>query len=212
MTAHDGTLRNGLPLVTRAADYAARRHVDQRRKGASREPYVNHLAEVANLLAQHLPEPDPQLLAAAWLHDVLEDTCPTREERERTVAEMEKLFGPAVVRLVLEVTDDRSLPERERKRLQIEATPGKSRQARLLKLADKTSNVLGVALSRPVGWDPARVDDYIRWAQAVAASCRGLNAGLEKTFDMAVSAAHAHLLATDPVFDRLFSDPRSNSK
>ena len=43
---------DGIVLVTRAADFAARMHVGQRRKGAAREPYVNHLAEVAALLAE----------------------------------------------------------------------------------------------------------------------------------------------------------------
>ena len=212
MTATDETLRSGLGLVSRAADYAARRHVKQRRKGASQEPYVNHLAEVVNLLAQSLDEPNPELLAAAWLHDVLEDTWPTPEEYARTKAEIEKQFGPAVLGIVIEVTDDKSLPKEMRKRLQIETTAGKSREARLLKIADKTSNVYAVAVSRPVGWDGPRVVEYVRWAQAVVASCRGLNAELEKAFDVAVSAAHAALLSTDPMFDHLFVNPRSDSR
>ena len=212
MTATDETLRSSLALVSRAADYAARRHVKQRRKGASQEPYVNHLAEVVNLLAQTLEKPNPQLLAAAWLHDVLEDTCPTPEEYARTKAEIEKQFGPVVLGIVLEVTDDKSLPKETRKRLQIATTAGKSREARLLKIADKTSNVYAVAVSRPVGWDGPRVVEYVRWAQAVVASCRGLNAELEKAFDVAVSAAHAALLSTDPMFDRLFANPRSDSR
>jgi (p)ppGpp synthase/HD superfamily hydrolase len=212
MTVTDETLRSSLALVSRAADYAARRHVRQRRKGASQEPYVNHLADVASLLAQCLHEPNPQLLAAAWLHDVLEDTCPTPEEYARTKAEIETQFGPAVLGIVLEVTDDKSLPKEERKRLQIATTAGKSREAGLLKIADKTSNVYAVAVSRPVGWDGPRVADYVRWAQAVVASCRGLNAELEKAFDVAVSAAHAALLSTDPMFDHLFVNPRSDSR
>jgi (p)ppGpp synthase/HD superfamily hydrolase len=170
----------------------------QRRKGADQEPYVNHLAEVAHLLAQTAEEPNPQLLAAAWLHDVLEDTCPTREEYERTRSEIERLFGPAILQLVLEVTDDKSLPRETRKRLQIETTPGKSRDARLLKLADKTSNLFAVAVSPPQGWDVTRLDAYIRWAEEVVASCRGLNAELEKAFDMAAAAARAKILAIDP--------------
>jgi guanosine-3',5'-bis(diphosphate) 3'-pyrophosphohydrolase len=212
MTSSYETLRQDLALVSRAADYAARRHVGQKRKGAKQEPYVNHLAEVANLLAQSLREPNAQLLAAAWLHDVLEDTCPTREEFERAKAEIEKQFGAAVVGLVLEVTDDKSLPRETRKRLQIETTAGKSRDARLLKIADKTSNVFGVAVSRPADWDATRVVEYVRWGQAVVASCRGLNAELEQAFDMAVAAVHASLLATDPTYDHLFPRPRSDSQ
>ncbi len=206
MSSHVADLRSSLALVSRAADYAARRHVAQKRKGAKQEPYINHLAEVAQLLAQTLEEPNPQLLAAAWLHDVLEDTCPTREAYDQTKAEIEKQFGSVVLRLVLEVTDDKSLPKEERKRLQIETTPGKSRAARLLKLADKTSNVLAVAVSPPANWDTARIADYVRWAEAVVASCRGLNTELEKSFDMAAAAARATILATDPLLDRLFSE------
>jgi len=211
MSSHVVDLRSSLALVSRAADYAARRHVRQRRNGASQEPYVNHLADVASLLAQSLHEPNPQLLAAAWLHDVLEDTCPTPEEYARTKAEIERQFGPVVLGIVIEVTDDESLPKEERKRLQIATTAGKSREARLLKIADKTSNVYAVAVSRPVGWDGPRVVEYIRWAQAVVASCRGLNAELEKAFDTSVAAAQAALLSTDPMFDHLFSKPRSDS-
>jgi (p)ppGpp synthase/HD superfamily hydrolase len=198
MSTPDETLRNSLTLVSRAADYAARRHVGQRRKGASQEPYVNHLADVAHLLAQTLEEPNPHLLAAAWLHDVLEDTCPTREEYDRTKVEIETLFGQAVLALVLEVTDDKSLPDEVRKRLQVETTAGKSLNARLLKLADKTSNLFALAVSPPVGWNTARLAAYIRWGEQVVASCRGLNAELERTFDMAAAAARANILAIDP--------------
>ena len=191
-------VKDSLALVSRAADYAARRHVGQRRKGVSQEPYVNHLAEVAHLLAQALVQPRPQLLAAAWLHDTLEDTCPTREDYENARAEIEQLFGPAVLEIVLEVTDDKSLPKAERKRLQVETTARKSPDARLLKLADKTSNLYALALSPPKDWDRERMVAYIRWAEAVVASCRGCNAELERAFDMAAAAARAKVLAVDP--------------
>ena len=129
-----------------------------------------------------------------------------------TKAEIDKLFGPAVLQLVLEVTDDKSLPKEERKRLQIETTSGKSREARLLKIADKTSNVLAVAVNRPVGWDrrasPITSNGPRRWSHRAAA----LNAELEKAFDVATSAARAHILATDPLFDRLFSDSRKRRR
>jgi (p)ppGpp synthase/HD superfamily hydrolase len=206
MRVGDQNLRDALALVSRAADFAARRHVHQRRKGANQEPYVNHLAEVTSLLATTAERPEPQLLAAAWLHDTLEDTCPTKEEFDKVKAEIETQFGAAVLALVLEVTDDKSLPKEVRKRLQIETTAGKSREARLLKLADKTSNLFAMAVSPPAGWDTARIAAYIRWAEDVVASCRGLNAELEKTFDMAAAAARARILATDPDLDRLFSN------
>jgi hypothetical protein len=125
-----------LVKLARAADYAARQHIAQRRKGERAEPYVNHLIEVAALLAEATAGEDVVLLMGGLLHDTLEDTDSTYED-------LEQRFGPEVAALVAEVTDDKSLPKEERKRLQIAKTPGKSRRAKLLKLADKTSNLRG---------------------------------------------------------------------
>jgi (p)ppGpp synthase/HD superfamily hydrolase len=174
--------QEGLVLVARAADFAARMHVSQRRKGAAQEPYLNHLAEVALLLGEATGGTDHVLVAAAWLHDTLEDTEAEREE-------LEALFGREVAAIVADVTDDKSLKKTERKRLQIETAPQKSRQARLLKIADKTSNLRAMAMSPPVGWDLARRQEYVDWALAVVAGCRGLNAELERKFDAAVAEA-----------------------
>jgi (p)ppGpp synthase/HD superfamily hydrolase len=184
MRAASELLRDHVALVTRAADFAARRHVDQCRKGASQEPYINHLAEVACLLAETVEGPDAYLVAAAWLHDTLEDTNTTRDE-------LEKAFGRFVTEIVVEVTDDKSLPKEVRKRLQVENTAGRSVSARLLKIADKTSNLRSIAASPPQGWDCSRITAYIDWAEQVVASCRGLNAELEKAFDLAAAAARA---------------------
>ncbi|MGE0627882.1 MAG: HD domain-containing protein [Hyphomicrobiaceae bacterium] len=172
----------GAVLIARAANYAARMHTSQRRKGIAQEPYLNHLAEVAMLVAEATDGNDPVLVAAAWLHDTLEDTEAEREE-------LEALFGRDVAAIVAEITDDKSLKKAERKRLQIENAPQKSRQARLLKIADKTSNLRALAISPPAGWDAARREEYVAWAEAVVAGCRGLNTELEKTFDAAVVEA-----------------------
>jgi (p)ppGpp synthase/HD superfamily hydrolase len=175
MTASD------IALVTTACDFAARRHVSQRRKGVAGEPYVNHLAEVAMLLAEATGG-DAVLVAAGFLHDTLEDT-------ETTYDEIEARFGADMAVLVGEVTDDKSLPKAERKRRQIEGAPHKSVRARLLKIADKTSNLRALAASPPAGWDIARVADYVDWAEKVVAGCRGLNAALEQAFDAAAVQA-----------------------
>ena len=95
--------------------------------------------------------------------------------------------------LVAEVTDDKSLPKDERKRLQIEKTAGKSRRAKLLKIADKTSNLRSMVNSPPAGWTEARLRDYVVWAEQVVRSCRGLNAALESAFDAAYADAKRHL-------------------
>ena len=174
----------GTRLVTRAAYFAAQRHADQRRKGARQEPYINHLAEVAELLAEATEDDDAGLVAAGFLHDTIEDT-------QTGLEELQTLFGSDVAALVMEVTDDKSLPKLERKRLQIVTAAKKSRRAKLLKLADATSNVRTLAVSPPDGWDTDRVLDYIVWAEQVIGHCRGLNAKLEQAFDAAVSGARA---------------------
>ena len=189
MIRHDAS-ESGILLIAKAADFAARAHVTQRRKGAAQEPYINHLAEVALLLTEATGRADAELIAAGWLHDTLEDTETEREE-------LEARFGAAVAALVAEVTDDKSLPKAQRKRLQIETTPGKSRQARMLKMADKTSNLRALALSPPMGWDLERREEYILWAEAVVAGCRGLNEKLEGVFDDAVRHARAAIGSTE---------------
>src|SRR5258708_29475523 len=120
----------GLRLVSEAADFAARRHTGQQRKGRGNEPYVNHLAEVANLLAAATDGADAELVAAGWLHDTIEDTETTREE-------LEQKFSARVAALVIEVTDDMSLPKNQRRRLQVVDAPTKSPGRKLLKIATK---------------------------------------------------------------------------
>ena len=173
-------------LLTRAADYAARQHIAQRRKGERAEPYINHLTEVAALLAEATGGTDVTLLAGGLLHDTLEDTDATYED-------LTQRFGPEVAALVAEVTDDKSLPKEERKRLQIDKTPSKSRRAKLLKIADKTSNLRSMVSSPPKGWTPERLRDYVGWAEQVVRSCRGLNATLDAGFDQAYADARRHL-------------------
>ncbi len=173
-------------LLAHAADYAARQHIAQRRKGERAEPYINHLTEVAALLAEATGGTDVTLLAGGLLHDTLEDTDSTYED-------LEQRFGPEIAALVAEVTDDKSLPKEDRKRLQIDKTPAKSRRAKLLKIADKTSNLRSMVSSPPKGWTPERLRDYVGWAEQVVRSCRGLNITLDAAFDQAYADAKRHL-------------------
>src|SRR5438445_13311225 len=121
---------SGIRLVSEAAELAARRHLGQRRKGRGDEPYINHLAEVANLLATATDGADAELVAAGWLHDTIEDTGTNREE-------LAEKFGERVAALVVEVTDDMTLPKDRRWQKQIEDAPKKSPGAKLIKIADK---------------------------------------------------------------------------
>ncbi|CAK0767172.1 HD domain-containing protein [uncultured Gammaproteobacteria bacterium] len=166
------------PVLTfaRALDFAAQKHTDQRRKGSRAEPYLNHLAEVARMLAEATDGEDLALIVAGLLHDTVEDTATSREE-------LVQLFGTDVADLVMEVTDDKSLTKAERKQAQVTKTPHKTLRARMIKLADKTSNLRALCTSPPRGWSVERRLEYFDWAKAVVAGCRGINAQLEQGFD-----------------------------
>jgi guanosine-3',5'-bis(diphosphate) 3'-pyrophosphohydrolase len=176
----------GLRLVSEAAEFAARCHSGQQRKGRSNEPYVNHLAEVANLLAAATEGKDAELVAAGWLHDTLEDTDTTREELLQD-------FGRRVADLVAEVTDDMSLPKDQRRQKQVTDAPKKSPGARLIKIADKISNIGGRIRPQPSPEEREDLIDYLGFAEKVVAGCRGVNPTIDLTFDAAVKLARSTL-------------------
>ena len=159
-----------------ALAFAARKHSAQRRKDDAATPYVNHPIAVAELLARVGRVSDPAALQAALLHDTLEDT-------ETTVQELDAHFGPEVRALVQEMTDDKSLPKEERKRLQVEHAPHLSIRAKQIKLADKICNVGDITPSQPADWPLQRKRDYLDWSGRVAAGCRGCNPHLERHLD-----------------------------
>ena len=173
-------------LVSEAAELAAHRHNGMARKGRGSEPYINHLAEVANLLATATEGVDAEIVAAGWLHDSIEDTDTTR-------AELAQTFSERVASLVVECTDDMSLPKAERRRKQIEDAPHKSSGAKLIKIADKISNIGSRIRSDPSADERDDLADYTGWAEQVVAGCRGGNAWLDTKFDDAVKAARALL-------------------
>ena len=168
--------------VLRAAYAAAQWHVHQRRKGAAQESYINHLLEVASLVTEATAGTEPDVVIAALLHDAIEDQGVTAE----TIASE---FGRHVANIVMELTDDKSLPKVERKRLQVENASHKSRQAKLIKLADKTSNVRAVANSPAPDWSIQRRQEYIDWSKSVVAGLRGTSPWLEQQFDEAAERA-----------------------
>ncbi len=180
-------MSNSTVDLLRAINFAAGHHVNQRRKGEAAEPYVNHVIEVATRLAEATDGQDLELVIAGVLHDTLEDTDATRDE-------IEAGFGAEVARLVVEVTDDRTLERTVRKRLQVETVRRKSSRAKMIKLADKTSNIRAIVASPPKDWVPARKREYFEWAHEVAEGCRGVNPRLEAWFDEAYAAASKTLL------------------
>jgi (p)ppGpp synthase/HD superfamily hydrolase len=92
----------------------------------------------------------------------------------------------------MEVTDDKTLPAAERKRLQIVNAPHKSLRAKYVKLADKLYNLRDLERNTPVGWTEARVQQYFEWASKVVAGLRGTSKVLEDKLDV-IFARHGVL-------------------
>ena len=160
----------------KAVAFAADKHRNQRRKDADASPYINHPIALANVLANEGGVDDATVLCAAVLHDTIEDT-------ETTVDEIRALFGPQVAAVVLEVTDDKSLEKQVRKQRQVEHAPHISTEAKLVKLADKISNLRDILASPPADWSVERKQTYFEWAAQVVAGLRGVHPGLESVFD-----------------------------
>ncbi len=162
--------------VMDALGFAAHKHRDQRRKDRDASPYINHPIALMRVLSVEAGIEDARVLAAALLHDTVEDT-------ETNPEELAERFGPEIRDLVMEVTDDKSLPKDERKRLQILHAQGASQGARLVKLADKICNLRDILENPPSGWDLQRQRAYFDWAAEVIDQLRGTHAGLEELFD-----------------------------
>ena len=163
-------------VLVKAVAFAADKHRTQRRKDADASPYINHPIALANVLANEGGITDVVVLSAAVLHDTIEDTNTTAEE-------LTAIFGPKITATVLDVTDDKALDKHVRKQRQIEHAPHISREAKLVKLADKICNLRDILASPPADWSPERKQGYFDWAAKVVAGVRGVHPELEAVLD-----------------------------
>ena len=171
-------MKGELALLLKALAFAAHKHRDQRRKDADASPYINHPIALAHVLSSEAGISNAKVLAAAILHDTIEDT-------ETTYEELRERFGKTIAGVVREVSDDKTLSKADRKRLQIEHAEHLSRRERLVKLADKISNVRDIAANPPHDWPLQRRREYFDWAKAVVDRIRGTNKRLARAFDEA---------------------------
>ncbi len=167
---------DSLAVLISATAFAAEKHRNQRRNGAEASPYINHPIALASVLVNEAGVGDVSIVAAALLHDTIEDTSTTAEE-------LLEVFGEAIAGLVLEVTDDKSLLKDDRKRLQIEHAPDLSPGAKLVKFADKICNLRDVRRTPPTDWSLERRREYFDWAKCVVDGLRGVHSRLEQLFD-----------------------------
>jgi guanosine-3',5'-bis(diphosphate) 3'-pyrophosphohydrolase len=168
--------RDGLGLVLKAIEFAAHKHRDQRRKDPDKTPYINHPIALAQVLREEGRVRDPVVIAAALLHDTIEDT-------ETTYDELRGQFGVTIADCVVEVTDVKFLGKTSRKRLQVAKAGRASKAAKQVKLADKICNLRDILASPPAGWSLARQQEYFDWAKEVVDEVRDANPRLARRFD-----------------------------
>ena len=177
MSISDGDLEQ----LLKALAFAAHKHRDQRRKDLEASPYINHPIALANILCNEGRVCDTRVICAALLHDTVEDTDTTAEE-------LELEFGGEIRNIVMDVTDDKSLVKAVRKQRQIEHAADICDRAKLVKLADKISNLRDMVNNPPSDWDLQRRQEYFDWAKAVIDQLRGVHGPLEAVFDQAYTA------------------------
>lgn len=168
--------------VLEALAFSAARHRHQKRKGRLASPYINHPIEVALIIVRDGGVATAPVLTAALLHDTIEDT-------DTTAAELAQRFGEEVASIVLEVSDDPSLPKAEQRRRQEAGAADLSYGARIIRIADKTANVRDLVDDPPSTWGVRLRREYLEWTRRVVDRCRGTNEGLERAYDDAYELA-----------------------
>ena len=180
-------MRNESNLIRKALEFAAKAHRTQVRIGTD-IPYIVHPMEAALILTR--AGASDSLIAAALLHDTLEDTNTTEQE-------LEDVFGETVVKLVRYMTRNDDLDWFENRQHSIDKLGTSSREEMLLFLADKVANLRSIAA------DYAEIGDKIwdrfnkgcedqKWYYANIAK------GLSSLSD--VAAYHEYVLLVDRIF------------
>ncbi len=172
MSIEEGDLK----LLLKALQFSALKHKNQRRKDIDASPYINHPISLASILCNEAHVTDVEVICGALLHDTVEDTQTTPEESESE-------FGSVMKNIVMDVTADKSLNKHERKQAQIDHAAHINDKAKLVKLADKISNLRDVSLNPPPDWSLERRQEYFDWANKVIEQIRGINPVLESIFD-----------------------------
>ena len=159
-----------------ALAFAAHKHRDQRRKDAEASPYINHPIALVRVLSTEGGVTGRLPLLAALLHDTIEDTG---NDRSRAGGALRRRSRGG-----RDGSDRRhGLPKARRKELQVEHAPHISRDAKLVKLADKICNLRDVASNPPAQWSLERRREYFDWGARVIAGVRGVHPRLEAVFD-----------------------------
>ncbi|MFT5294889.1 MAG: hypothetical protein ACI9VT_000909 [Psychroserpens sp.] len=159
-------------------EFAKAAHQGQAIKGKGGEPYINHLTEVVLLLTNEVNVTNAQVLVAAYLHDILEDT-------QVKPADIQLHFGHDVLKIVEALSDDKTLSLKQRRNKQIKYIQTASDNIKLIKLADHCSNIGSI----PDKWDVERIMEYLKFSYAVASQCFYLSPALTLIYEKCFSIA-----------------------
>lgn len=162
-------------IEAKALEFATEKHKDQLRKDGT-TPYINHCLNVVQFL-KDAGITDTDIIAAALLHDTIEDTNTTADE-------LRKEFGDTITNIVLECSDDKSLSKKQRKDFQIKHVPFISDKAKQVKIADKIANMRDILLIPPVDWSTRGKRNYFEWSKKVVDGARNVNPILDDMFDV----------------------------
>ena len=130
-----------MDLIIRAAQFASKQHAGQKRKFNNR-PYITHPIRVAGRVATHKMA-TKELVAASFLHDVVEDCTPLNTDHSVLFSEIEDVFGGMVVYYVKDLTNDKDTKgnRADRKKANREKIKGICLESKLVKLIDRIDNL-----------------------------------------------------------------------
>jgi len=141
--------QNAATLWMTAASFAARRHRHQIRKDG-KTPYIAHPFRVAMIVRDMFDVSDEEVLAAALLHDTIEDTNTDYED-------VMEVFGERVADMVSTLTKDMRLPENLREVEYDRQLAEGPWEARLIKIADVLDNITDASTPELVAGGPDKV-------------------------------------------------------
>jgi guanosine-3',5'-bis(diphosphate) 3'-pyrophosphohydrolase len=181
-------------IVINAERIARKAHEQQRRKYGSQEPYIVHPAKVAAKVAS-LPGTTDEDIAAAWLHDVIEDIALAQDKYDEYCDLIRHECGEIVLQLVLELTNPTESPEwKDRSRAEKRAKDwehlaGVSDRARRIKLVDRWANVLDFE-----GAPPRMIEKYVPESRHLLGMCRSVDETMAAELEAAIDRLAARIL------------------
>ncbi len=160
-------------VVFDALIFGAEKHKAQVRSNLKKTPYIIHPIEVADFVMRIGKVYDKNVLSAALLHDVMDETGTTYEE-------IENRYGKIVSQYVQEMTVKKELTLKEQKKYQIIQAFHQTPSVAVIKLSDKLSNLKTLAQTPPASWSRDRIDQYFQWAQSVIENLPEANSFLKQ--------------------------------